>query len=77
MNDLDLRGNRKWKYSDTGCISCKSEITETQKHLFECRVLRNGTEIIQTLNYTDLFDEYNSEQQIQVMRIIKQNFKKR
>ena len=54
VEDIDLRGNRKWKYKEIFCISCKEENKiETQKHIIECNKL-NETDN-ETQNYDDLF----------------------
>ena len=36
VKDIDIRGNRKWKYQDISCISCQNtEIIESQEQYFK------------------------------------------
>ena len=39
FNDSDLRGNKKWKYEKTHCITCEDKTQiESTKHILECKV---------------------------------------
>ena len=33
VDDIDIKGNRRWQYEDISCSSCKMNIEETQFHL--------------------------------------------
>ena len=42
--DLDIKGNRKWKYQNISCISCKDETeAETQNNFLKCKKLNEDT----------------------------------
>ena len=76
-SDLDIRGNRKWKYKNITCISCEENIIENTRHLFECEKLICGKKILKkSLKYDDIFGE-NIEKQYMVLKILKENYEKR
>ena len=78
MSDIDLRGNRKWKYAETHCIACKDKnIQETGFHILECKVLCERSQDISYIpDYNDLFRN-DIEEQAYVSRIIYSNMEAR
>ena len=39
VDDIDVKGNRKWKYEDISCSSCKMNVEETQFQILNCKFL--------------------------------------
>ena len=79
-SDLDIRGNRKWKYDRISCISCNDETKpEIQSHLMVCEKLREGNTMMKynsEIKYDSIFNG-NTSEKIKVMRILKHHFEKR
>ena len=78
VSDIDLRGNRTWKYNETHCIACKDRnIQETGYHVLECNVLCNiSNDISYIPSYRDLFSA-DIEEQIYVSKILHSNMEAR
>ena len=74
MQDIDLRANRPWKYSDNFCISCKDESKEeTGLHILECKLLCDRNDKISYIpSHSDLFSP-DIQDQIYTSRIMRQN----
>ena len=76
-DDIDIRGNFKWKHEIFTCISCKENIPENTEHLLCCPILIGKNEIISYIpEYKELFSERIKEQGY-VTRILKDNFLRR
>ena len=45
-DDIDIRGNFQWKYSNHFCISCGENVIEDNEHLTLCKKLLGRNEII-------------------------------
>ena len=39
VEDIDIKGNKRWKYEDISCKSCKTQTDETQIHILFCKYL--------------------------------------
>ena len=70
-NDIDTRGNKKWKYEESHCISCNDKSQpETTYHIIECRTLINKNN---KYTYIPAFSELyfgDSDEQIYVSRLV-------
>ena len=76
-DDIDIRGNFKWKHEIFTCISCKENIPENTEHLLCCPILIGKNEIISYIpEYKELFSDI-IEEQVYVSRILKENFLRR
>ena len=72
-NDINIKGNNRWKYQDISCVSCGLQ-PETQKHLIECVILLGKNEKVTYIpKYEDIFTE-DADEQSYIARIIKENF---
>ena len=77
VEDIDIKANRKWKYSDIFCISCKNGSNETQVHLLECETLLGENDILTYIpSYSELY-EGDLEEQVYVSRLLNHNYSKR
>ena len=57
VEDLDIRGNQRWKYSDINYQSCKTNVEETQEHILICPSLLGKNEKLTYIpNYYDLYN---------------------
>ena len=73
-DDIDIRANYKWKHEAFTCVSCKENIQEDNEHLLVCSKLIGKNELISYIpEYKDLFSE-NTEEQVYISRILKENF---
>ena len=76
FNDSDTRGNKKWKYEETHCITCEDKTQiESTKHILECKIL-----IGQNLKWTYIpsFNELykgSIEEQAYVSQVINENLR--
>ena len=76
-DDIDIRGNFKWKHEILTFISYKENIPENTEHLLCCPILIGKNEIISYIpEYKELFSDI-IEQQVYVSRILKENFLRR
>ena len=46
VDDIEVRGNRRWKYSNMSFLSCTKNIDETQEHLLNCEGLLGMSDIL-------------------------------
>ena len=77
IDDIDVKGNRRWQYENITCFSCNSNLDETQQHILLCKTLIGKSEIPTYIpNYLDLFGE-NIEDKLYVSRLIKDNPERR
>ena len=74
MNDLDVKVNRKWKYDDITCRSCKDQTKpETQQHVICCKSLVDRNMKITYLpSYSELYSE-DIEQQMYTSMVLSEN----
>ena len=75
--DLEIKGNQRWKFQDISCFSCKKNIDKTQSHFFFCEYLLGKNE---NLIYIPAYDElYNGDlkEQIYVARLLQGNLNRR
>ena len=74
---LDLGENYQNKYSDLNCPVCEDKSTrDSQSHLMVCPKLNENQIAQRAVNYEDIFED-DFEKQIEVARIMDQNFRKR
>ena len=77
VEDIDIKGNHRWKHSNIACFSCKKNIDETQRHLVFCEYLLGKNEHI---SYIPEYDElYNGslDEQVYLAKILQDNFNRR
>ena len=75
VEDIDIKGNHRWKYPNAFCFSCKKNMVETQNHLLVCEYLLGKNEKFTYIpDYDELYNG-NLEEQIYLIRILKENFK--
>ena len=73
---LDIKAQRKWKYSDIICIGCESK-EETAQEIMTCKILNNENRTaIQPINY-DVFFGKNISDKVKAARLIKNGLKRR
>ena len=77
VEDIEIKGNHRWKYPNIFCFSCKKNIAETQKHLLTCEYLLGKNEKLTYIPDYDKLYNGNLEEQIYLIRILKENFKLR
>ena len=74
MEDVDIKGNHKWKHTNIFCSSCKQNEDETQFHLLNCFALLGKYEALSYIpEYRELYQGSLSEQ-IYVSRVLKENY---
>ena len=77
LEDIEVKGNRRWKYSDLTCWSCDTNIEETQEHILQCEGLIRNSEIITYLpSHIELYNG-NIDEQCYVAKILRDNFRRR
>ena len=76
VQDIDVRSNRKWKYSEHFCISCNDKFQEeTQLHILNCPKLLPRNELVPYIpDYSELFSN-EIEEQIYISNIIRENMR--
>ena len=74
MNDLDVKANRRWKYEDITCRSCKDQTKlETQQHVICCKSLVNrNMKSTYFSSYKELYSE-DIDQQMYTSMVICEN----
>ena len=74
MNDLDVKANRRWKYDDITCRSCKDQTKlETQQHVICCKSLvERNMKITYLPSYSELYSE-DTEQQMYTSMVLCEN----
>ena len=71
FNDIDIRGNRKWKYQDIHCISCqiKTEVENTE-HILNCKTLIAHNDLYTYIpSFSDIYSD-DVEDRLYVSRTI-------
>ena len=77
VDDMDIKGNRRWQNEDIYCTSCSMNIEETQYHILNCKYLLGKNENLSYIpDYKDLFQGDITEQ-IYVARLLKENYSRR
>ena len=76
MNDVDVKGNRRWKYENILCQSCNEpNQIETQQHILNCQVLVNRNMLITYLpTYSELYN-HDIEEQMYTSKILCENLR--
>ena len=76
MNEIDVKGNRSWKYENLNCMACKEpNQIENQQHVLLCKALLNkNCKVSYIPSYNDLFSD-NIEEQIYTSNIICENLR--
>ena len=77
VEDIQIKGNQRWKYENISCPSCMKNIDETQSHILNCEFLQGKNENLSYIpNYSEL---YNGElrEQVYVSRLLKENYDRR
>ena len=77
VEDINVKGNHRWKHIDLSCFSCKKGIIETQTHILYCEILLGKNENVTFIpEYEELYSEDLGEQ-VYVSRLLKENFESR
>ena len=77
VEDINIKGNNRWKYEDLSCLSCKKNVEETQFHILNCSALLGKNENITYIpDYNELFTGDLTEQ-MYVSKILWGNFNHR
>ena len=77
VEDIEVKGNHRWKYQDITCLSCQEGVIETQTHLLYCEKLLGQNENVTFIpDYKDLYSG-DLKDQFYVSRLLKDNFEKR
>ena len=77
VENIQIKGNHRWKFQDISCFSCKQNIEETQEHLLHCSYLSGMNENVMYIpEYSELF-KGSLEEQIYVARLLQENFNNR
>ena len=77
VEDMDIKGNNRWKYQDISCSSCQRNIDETQYHILNCKFLMGKNE---NLTYSPEYEElYNGDikEQLYVSKLLRENVNRR
>ena len=76
VEDIDIKANRRWKYSDISCYSCDKNIPETQHHILRCETLIGQNQILTYIpDYNELY-QGSLEEQVYVSRLLRDNFQR-
>ena len=77
VDDLNVKGNQRWKHQDISCLSCKKQEDETQCHLLFCKDLIGKNSLVTYIpDYKELYYGDINEQ-IYVSRLLKENLRLR
>ena len=77
VEDIEIKGNKRWKYDDISCKSCNSQQDETKMHILFCKNLMGSNELLTYIpDYQELF-EGDLEGQNYVARLLRDNFIRR
>ena len=77
VEDIEVKGNHRWKHSDITCFSCQEGVIETQTHLLYCKKLLGQNENVTFKpDYKELYSG-DLKDQFYVSRLLKDNFEKR
>ena len=76
VNDIEVKANRSWKYSDLTCRSCKIPYTnETQEHTLFCKALMDSNfQVTYLPKYSDLYCD-DLQEQFYISTLIFENLK--
>ena len=77
VEDIDIKGNNRWKYEDISCLSCQKNQEGTQYHILNCSALLGKNE---NMTYIPGYNElYTGEikAQIYVSQLHFVNFNRR
>ena len=73
VEDINVKGNHRWKHNDLSCFSCKKGIIETQTHILYCDTLLGKNENVTFIpEYEELYSE-DLREQVYVSRLLKEN----
>ena len=77
VEDIEVKANHRWKFTDITCGSCKNNIEETQSHTLNCHIFLGKNENVTYIpDYNELYIG-NLSEQIYVSRLIKENYNRR
>ena len=77
VEDIDVKGNHRWKHKELTCFSCQKGLIETQVHLLYCETLMGQNENITYIpEYKELFTG-DIQDPFFVSRLLKENFDRR
>ena len=77
VEDINVKGNRKWQNEDIECLSCNLNFDETQSHILSCKALLEKSQIITYIpTYSELFGN-NLEEITYVSRVLHDNHRRR
>ena len=77
VEDINVKGNRKWQNEDIECLSCNLNFDETQSHILSCKALLEKSQIITYIpTYSELFGS-NLEEITYVSRVLHDNHGRR
>ena len=77
VDDMNIKGNNRWKYQDISRLSCQQNIDESQLHILHCSVLMGKNENMTYIpDYNELYTGDIREQRY-VSQILLENFNRR
>ena len=77
VEDIQIKGNHRWKFQDISCFSCKQNTEKTQEHLLHCSYLSGMNENVMYIpEYSELF-KGSLEEQIYVASLLQENYNNR
>ena len=77
VEDMNIKGNARWKYQDIACLSCNKNIDETQSHILHCsELIGKNKNITYIPSYNELYTGDILEQ-VYVSKILLENFNRR
>ena len=70
-----MRSNRKWKYENLSCVSCKENVEETQSHVLICKELMRRNDLYTYIpNYIDIYQN-DLDEIIYISTMLKEHMK--
>ena len=77
VEDINVKGNHRWKHNDLSCFSCKKGMIETQTQILYCDTLLGKNENVTFIpQYEELYSE-DLREQVYVSRLLKEHFENR
>ena len=77
VDDINIKGNQRWKQRDITCSSCQRNSEETHFHLLNCEALLGKNELLTYIpDYNELY-KGDILEQVYVSRVLKENFRNR
>ena len=77
VDDINVKGNQRWKHPDISCLSCKKQEDKTHCHLLFCKELIGKNSLLTYIpDYKELYYGDINEQ-IYVSRLLKENIRLR